>query len=448
MWMYDLTGGWRIGKLHKRVSRRRRPLATCRPCPSRAAQRRLPLLRRRRRRRPARRLTVARTAAQRGAVVANRCRVVGITTRRRRSTPTAPSVDADGERDPRAGALRRQRRRRVGRRRARARRGHRPRLDPTGQGRAHHDPVGEGPQRHRRRHPGAAATSAACSSCRGASSPTARSATSTSAPPTPTTTARSTTRSARATTSTTYCGAQRGARPTTVTARRHHRRLGRAAPAREGGVGRRRQRKTADLSRRHQVAVSDSGVVRVNGGKLTTYREMAEDTVDVVVRRLDAPRRARRSTTRRLPLFGATDGYRSSRHDRAPRRPPGHAATARQADEIRALDRVRPGARRTARARPALPARRGRVRGPPRDGDHARRRARAADPRPPVRPIARRSPPPPTSPTCSPPNSAGTPPRPNANSTHYRALCHAEEAAARASARPTRSHDDTAGAAR
>ncbi|HSL59978.1 MAG TPA: glycerol-3-phosphate dehydrogenase C-terminal domain-containing protein, partial [Acidimicrobiales bacterium] len=63
--------------------------------------------------------------------------------------------------------------------------------------------------------------------------------------------------------------------------------------------------KTADLSRRHQVAVSDSGVVRINGGKLTTYREMAEHTVDLVAERLGAPRSARRSRTRRLALFGA-----------------------------------------------------------------------------------------------------------------------------------------------
>jgi glycerol-3-phosphate dehydrogenase len=63
--------------------------------------------------------------------------------------------------------------------------------------------------------------------------------------------------------------------------------------------------KTADLSRRHQVAVGEHGVVRVNGGKLTTYREMAEDTVDVVAERLDAPRRARRPATRRLKLLGA-----------------------------------------------------------------------------------------------------------------------------------------------
>jgi glycerol-3-phosphate dehydrogenase len=66
-----------------------------------------------------------------------------------------------------------------------------------------------------------------------------------------------------------------------------------------------RSGKTADLSRQHQVAVSDAGVVRVNGGKLTTFREMAEDTVDVVADRIGASRRARRSRTRRLPLSGA-----------------------------------------------------------------------------------------------------------------------------------------------
>ncbi len=67
-----------------------------------------------------------------------------------------------------------------------------------------------------------------------------------------------------------------------------------------------RSSRTADLSRQHQVAVSESGVVRVNGGKLTTYREMAEDTVDVVVDRLGSPRGTRRTRTRRLRLHGAT----------------------------------------------------------------------------------------------------------------------------------------------
>jgi glycerol-3-phosphate dehydrogenase len=60
---------------------------------------------------------------------------------------------------------------------------------------------------------------------------------------------------------------------------------------------------TADLSRKHAVLTSRTGVVTVVGGKLTTYRRMAQDAVDAVVaqRQLSAgPCR-----TARLPLLGA-----------------------------------------------------------------------------------------------------------------------------------------------
>lgn len=60
--------------------------------------------------------------------------------------------------------------------------------------------------------------------------------------------------------------------------------------------------KTADLSRRHAVTRSTTGVVTVTGGKLTTYREMASDTVDVVMENLG---RKGRSRTKRLPFVGA-----------------------------------------------------------------------------------------------------------------------------------------------
>ena len=60
--------------------------------------------------------------------------------------------------------------------------------------------------------------------------------------------------------------------------------------------------RTADLSRHHKVRVSASGVVTVTGGKLTTYREMAEDAIDTVVDRLEMRARCR---TRNLPLLGA-----------------------------------------------------------------------------------------------------------------------------------------------
>ena len=57
--------------------------------------------------------------------------------------------------------------------------------------------------------------------------------------------------------------------------------------------------RTADLSRRHTVTHVDSGVVTVTGGKLTTYRKMAADTVDDVVKQLGRGR-TRRSPTKKL----------------------------------------------------------------------------------------------------------------------------------------------------
>jgi glycerol-3-phosphate dehydrogenase len=60
--------------------------------------------------------------------------------------------------------------------------------------------------------------------------------------------------------------------------------------------------RTADLSRRHRVQRSPGGLITVTGGKLTTYRRMAQDTVDEVV---DALGRGGRCRTRRLPLHGA-----------------------------------------------------------------------------------------------------------------------------------------------
>ncbi|MCB0962108.1 MAG: glycerol-3-phosphate dehydrogenase/oxidase, partial [Acidimicrobiales bacterium] len=65
--------------------------------------------------------------------------------------------------------------------------------------------------------------------------------------------------------------------------------------------------RTADLSRRHKVLASPSGVVSVTGGKLTTYREMAADTVDEVLDVLGdrVSGVARRSRTKKLRLRGA-----------------------------------------------------------------------------------------------------------------------------------------------
>ncbi|WP_067481984.1 glycerol-3-phosphate dehydrogenase/oxidase [Actinomadura hibisca] len=74
---------------------------------------------------------------------------------------------------------------------------------------------------------------------------------------------------------------------------------------------------TADISRRHAVIVARDGVVTIVGGKLTTYRRMAEDTVDALL----ASNRvtAGPSRTARIPLVGAASPTRLAALD-APRR--------------------------------------------------------------------------------------------------------------------------------
>ena len=78
--------------------------------------------------------------------------------------------------------------------------------------------------------------------------------------------------------------------------------------------------RTADLSRRHSVSTSDNGMVSVTGGKLTTYRKMAEHTVDAVIAQLQQSTRkgdngnaasVGRCRTKRLALHGATTRNRN-----------------------------------------------------------------------------------------------------------------------------------------
>ncbi|MGN6723013.1 MAG: glycerol-3-phosphate dehydrogenase/oxidase, partial [Marmoricola sp.] len=64
---------------------------------------------------------------------------------------------------------------------------------------------------------------------------------------------------------------------------------------------------SADLSRRHAVLVSKSGLITIVGGKLTTYRQMAEDAVDKAVElaHLDADE----CQTKHVPLLGAAPSW-------------------------------------------------------------------------------------------------------------------------------------------
>ncbi|MQA25819.1 MAG: FAD-dependent oxidoreductase [Micromonosporaceae bacterium] len=67
---------------------------------------------------------------------------------------------------------------------------------------------------------------------------------------------------------------------------------------------------TSDISREHAVIRSADGLVTVVGGKLTTYRRMAQDALDAAL--AGAGMAAAPCRTRRLPLVGAS-GFRAVR---------------------------------------------------------------------------------------------------------------------------------------
>ena len=69
-------------------------------------------------------------------------------------------------------------------------------------------------------------------------------------------------------------------------------------PLLDSGTG-----ETSDISRRHAVLTAPDGLVTVVGGKLTTYRQMAEDAVDAAIARADGS--AGGCVTRALPVVGA-----------------------------------------------------------------------------------------------------------------------------------------------
>jgi glycerol-3-phosphate dehydrogenase len=68
---------------------------------------------------------------------------------------------------------------------------------------------------------------------------------------------------------------------------------------------------SAKVSREHTVASPLPGLVVVAGGKFTTYRVMARDTVDFATKH---DPKARRSETERIPLIGAA-GFSAARRD-------------------------------------------------------------------------------------------------------------------------------------
>ncbi len=69
-------------------------------------------------------------------------------------------------------------------------------------------------------------------------------------------------------------------------------------------------KKTAELARDHVILVTGSGLITITGGKWTTYRRMAEDTVNKAIRRLEFPER--NCITATLPIYdGEVGGIRA-----------------------------------------------------------------------------------------------------------------------------------------
>ncbi|HEX8185132.1 MAG TPA: glycerol-3-phosphate dehydrogenase/oxidase, partial [Blastocatellia bacterium] len=63
---------------------------------------------------------------------------------------------------------------------------------------------------------------------------------------------------------------------------------------------------TKELSRKEEIFESEPGLISIIGGKLTTYRRMAERVVDLAARRLDRETLTPTSITARIPLAGGS----------------------------------------------------------------------------------------------------------------------------------------------
>jgi glycerol-3-phosphate dehydrogenase len=66
---------------------------------------------------------------------------------------------------------------------------------------------------------------------------------------------------------------------------------------------------TRELSRKHKISISPSGLVTVEGGKWTIYRRMAQDTIDRIMKK--GMLESRTCRTHHIAVFGAGDNHDS-----------------------------------------------------------------------------------------------------------------------------------------
>lgn len=108
------------------------------------------------------------------------------------------------------------------------------------------------------------------------------------------------------------------------------------------------QQATKDVSRRHKIFESDSGLLTIAGGKLTTYRHMSAEVVDRVVRRISLAERCR---TDQVPLIESWSD--SDRHTEA--LPPATRTHLQKAYGAEAATIVSIMSKRSELAQPLLP---------------------------------------------------------------------------------------------
>ena len=296
---------------------------------------------------PASRSTIARTAAAHGAVVAN---YAGVTALRKDDAGgcAAPRVAGRRRRDRGPGATVVVNAAGVWSDDVRALdEGESSALDPAGQGHPHHRAVGEGAQRHRRVVPVPKDRRSVFVVPWGDLTYVGTTDTDYDGPlDDPAVHARRRRLPARALNAVDHRAGQRG---------RLARHVGGAAPAR----AHRRQRPHRRPLPPARVRRSEGGVVTVTGGKLTTYRRMAADTVDAVDAMLGTRRRLPHqapAAARRRTAYEAPPDTQRAEPSRAPRRPLRHRSGAgrgaRRRPTPRSASRSCPACR-TSRPRPS-----------------------------------------------------------------------------------------------
>ena len=71
--------------------------------------------------------------------------------------------------------------------------------------------------------------------------------------------------------------------------------------------------KTKEISRSHKLFSNESGLITITGGKWTTYRQMAEETVDLAIKVAELP--PKDCVTRELKIHGAKQTTEAERKD-------------------------------------------------------------------------------------------------------------------------------------